>query len=810
MYQRESYREQPLHADPQRFTRSTETSLSEKRYVAAGDRAYVLGTAEGGFPPIGTQIEGEMGGVWVHPIKLLTGYWFTLNNEWLPPAVRFTSGAGFVRFELPSSDGLAITRSEFAPDGISAVLIGLTLHNVTDVPRSFALALQARSQLMAVYPWTNTTPSAEDRNALDHAAYQDDQGRLAFTRPDVAWCALIGTSLQPARGTASNQIWGPVATNARSGYSQQHFGSGGELGWDLELEADETRTIWVAVAGSHVGKDEAISALEQALAQPEELMRAQIAERTELFVRSQLSLPEPQLVAAFEWGKMNMADLRRTVTHVEVRDTKEGKEYPPPLATLPALSGIGDGYPDYPWFFGTSTGYIIFPLIVAGMWDAAAAHLHMLRDISRLVNGRTGKVIHEITTHGEVNFGTNEARGNTNETALFASAVDLLWRWSGDDSFRDEMYDFIVDGMRYITTELDREGDGWPVGTGMAERPGMGSKQLDVTTDTWWALHALVHMAESKGDTATAAWALQRADAIEAAFDATWWLPQQSLYADSICTEPDIISEEEQRKEGWNNVCTVVGQKLQQRIWISVKPIECMLVSEERAHTVLDQLESSVFSDESGLFLVGEGGGPDGEAVRKSWTVVTGAMALAEANYGRLGEHQALRFMRSIAATIDLEMPGSLPELAPSPDYDPFAEMGDRMMVMQAWSSYGIGWTCITKLLGIDPDVPAKKLTVVPQIPPSWPGLSVQHLHMGEEGISVSAEHVGHRYRTKVEAISNWRLRIGHTLPFDSAIQSVTLDGKPVTFTQARTSRGEEVYVQTAADRPHTLDIVVE
>jgi hypothetical protein len=35
-------------------------------------------------------------------------------------------------------------------------------------------------------------------------------------------------------------------------------------------------------------------------------------------------------------------------------------------------------------------------------------------------------------------------RGNTDETAKFPSAVRLVWRWTGDDRFRDEIYDFTV------------------------------------------------------------------------------------------------------------------------------------------------------------------------------------------------------------------------------------------------------------------------------------------------------------------------------------------------------------------------------
>src|SRR5438128_866011 len=105
-------------------TRSTSARLDEKRYVAAGERAHVMGTADGGFPPLGTQIKGEMGGVWALPIKLLTGYWFAIDGAWLPPARCFTSGAGYVQMALPPFDGLEITRLEFCPDDLPVVLIG--------------------------------------------------------------------------------------------------------------------------------------------------------------------------------------------------------------------------------------------------------------------------------------------------------------------------------------------------------------------------------------------------------------------------------------------------------------------------------------------------------------------------------------------------------------------------------------------------------------------------------------------------------------------------------------------------------------
>ena len=111
-------------------TRSTTANLAAKRYVVAGDRAYIVGTQDGSFPGMGFHIKGHMNGVWSHPLKLLDSYQFILDNTALPAAEKFTSGPGFVQLNLPVTSGLEITQTEFAPDGLPVVLIGLELQNV--------------------------------------------------------------------------------------------------------------------------------------------------------------------------------------------------------------------------------------------------------------------------------------------------------------------------------------------------------------------------------------------------------------------------------------------------------------------------------------------------------------------------------------------------------------------------------------------------------------------------------------------------------------------------------------------------------
>src|ERR1700736_2465837 len=75
-------------------TLSVSSQLSQRRYVAAGDRAYDLGSEDGRYPAMGFHTRGERGGICTPPIKLLDGIWFGINGEWVAHATSFTSGCG--------------------------------------------------------------------------------------------------------------------------------------------------------------------------------------------------------------------------------------------------------------------------------------------------------------------------------------------------------------------------------------------------------------------------------------------------------------------------------------------------------------------------------------------------------------------------------------------------------------------------------------------------------------------------------------------------------------------------------------------
>ena len=438
-------------------------------------------------------------------------------------------------------------------------------------------------------------------------------------------------------------------------------------------------------------------------------------------------------------------------------------------------------------------------MAAVGQWDEAKNHLATIRQVSQLVNGPTGKVLHEIVTDGSIYFGTNAQNGDVNETAEFATAAATLWRWSGDNSVRDDNYDFIKAGLNYITTNLvtaNVNPDGWPEGAGMVEATGMVALKLDVAVYTIRALNDLAEMADSKGDTATRIWATNKAGALTNKFRQDWWIPSQGLFADSLALSQKVPTDPPAALGPSPGIT-----QLEQLYWINATPMETSFASVPDASKAFPQLESSTFTGTTGFFQQGQKGGFQASAVN------TGVMAIAEANYGRMD--QSLDYIKFIANELDVEQPGALPELFDSPDYKYFPPFGGAM-VMQAWSSYGIHWPLVELYLGIKPDAPAKTLSVVPDLPGSWPELSVENLQVGSSQIAVSVHRAGTNYITTVSAPVGWSLTIGYTLPAQTQIKSVRLNDSPAAFQIVPTNRGEEIHVQTNSGSTQEVRIQTE
>ncbi len=779
-------------------TLSTEDRLEDRRYVAVGDRAYIAGMQNGSFPAMGFHTRGEMGGIWTPPIKVLDGIWFGVNGAWLE-AERFTSGYGYTQMEMPENDGLEITRTDFAPDGSHAVLVGMSFSS--DEERSFTLGVDVRSELMSSYPWGKTTPSQTDFNLEDEASFAE--GRLVFRErgtPDVEnasehdWAAIVGSSIEPSAGEAGDEGFrGPVEepeicppspdeAPERCDDTEYGKGAGGQLEYEVSVPAGEARTVWFAVAGSDAGLEEANAEFEAAIADPEGALAEKVSSRLALEGRTELDIPgDAQLEESIDWSKQNLADAVQTVDDLAIRETNAGENYPAPEGNLKRARFLAAGFPDYQWLFGTDGEYTVFASVAAGQFEPIKDHLRALRDISLIDNGDSGKVVHEVVYDGSVYFGSNADDGNTDETVKFPSAVAVVWRWTGDAAWLEENYEFSKSNMEYIFRELDEDGDLWPEGLGNVEREGMGEEKLDNAVYTIRGLYDLADMAEAMGDTETVEWATERADEMLERFDEEWWMEEVSQHADSL--EDD--------------------EPIQQRHWIGATPMEVEferngelvlgLTTEERANAALDLRQTECFGDEFGMFHTGRAGcdeAGESPSEEQAFTLNTAIAAVAEGNYGRLEEQKK---WTSANARLQLpnpenasgepdEMPGAMPEIAPSPMNGRTVDrpLTERPMVHQAWGAYGTIWPVIHQQLGVRPDLGRGTLEIVSQLPPDSPGLSANNVLMGDGTLAVSASANEGVYTTTATPSLTAKLAIGHTLPKDAEVATATLDGETV------------------------------
>ena len=48
--------------------------------ICAGPHAKLIGTLDGTFPDMGHHSEREMAGLWMHPIKVLDGFWLRFHD----------------------------------------------------------------------------------------------------------------------------------------------------------------------------------------------------------------------------------------------------------------------------------------------------------------------------------------------------------------------------------------------------------------------------------------------------------------------------------------------------------------------------------------------------------------------------------------------------------------------------------------------------------------------------------------------------------------------------------------------------------
>ncbi len=102
---------------------SNQGRTQRQPYVTAGDRTYLIGTQDGNFPPMGHHVPGEMGGLWLPPIKLIDGFQARIAELGTNKEILLAESTEMITYPYGNRfrygrvlDDLEVDRFQFSPD----------------------------------------------------------------------------------------------------------------------------------------------------------------------------------------------------------------------------------------------------------------------------------------------------------------------------------------------------------------------------------------------------------------------------------------------------------------------------------------------------------------------------------------------------------------------------------------------------------------------------------------------------------------------------------------------------------------------
>ncbi len=706
---------------------SNHGKTGDKAYVTAGTRTYVIGTQDGNFPDLGDHLPGEMGGAWLHPIKLIDGFRATVAEPATNRDVALSASTDFITYPYgnrfaygPVLDSLEIERFQFSPDGREGFIVQYEFRNASGRPRELTFRFAVKTDLRPV--WFSDRLGITD--APDTAGWEPSSRLFVARDTGHPWfCVWGATGSADARPVADPP---PIRTSGMGVTAASRY--------TVSVAPHRASTLTFVVAGSASARKAAVETYRALARDHASLLAAQKAHYESLLERARVTIPDRRLQEVYNWVKVNNQWL--------VRD-------------VPGMGrGLNAGLMEYPWWFGTDAGYALQAVVATGNADLASQTLRLLRDQSLKANGN-GRIVHEVTTNGGV---VNP--GNTQETAQFIMAVGKVFDWTGDMAFAREMYPGMKLGLRWLLTDMDQNHNLFPEGYGIMEVSGLNAELIDVAVYTQQALEATARIARMLREPDTAAGYERQASALEARINDGFWAADEGSYGDFYGSRAQAMSAADgairQIRLKGDTALTARDRELigyyeglrrrfstmpdsghgwiTNKNWVIATPLEVGIAPRERAIRLLDKIRRENVG-EYGPFL---------SAVERGamMTIATGVQAVAEARYGRVDE--ALWYVDRIVETFNRTLPGSISEMMP--DYGCFAI---------SWTSYGIMVPLIHYVFGIQPDAVHKTVVFDPHVPTGWEDMRIEDLPVGTNTISFSRQETGEGIEYRVEAKEN-------------------------------------------------------
>jgi len=703
----------------------------EQPYVTAGDRTYLIGTQDGNFPDMGKHVPGEMGGLWLPPIKLVDGFQAQVadldsNDVDTNEDIVLSDSTELINYPYGNRfrygrvlDNLDVDRFQFSPDRQQGLIVQYSFKNGTDRARRLRIQFSVKTNLRP--GWYSDHLRIKD--GPDAVTWQTKRGVFVARDADNPWFCVWGATPSANAEPIDDPL--PIRTGSRGvTAASRHTVTVGPHG---------ISTLTFVIAGSATGEDDAVKTYDYLAAHHAALLAKKVAHYASVINRARIRIPNQRLQEVYGWVRVNMEWLVRDVPGI-------GR-------------GLSGGFMEYPWWFGTET-YSLQALTATGDFELAKQTLRLLKNQSMKTNGN-GRIVHEITTDGAVSN-----PGNTQETAQFVLTAGKVFDWSGDLSFAKETYPAMKLGINWLLGDIDQNKDLFPEGYGIMEVYGLNAELIDVAVYTQQALEATARIAAVLNDPDAADRYKLLASELKARINDRFWIEKEGSYADFYGTRQQAVSAAEGaiKQIGLKDANKLTGREqeligyyeelkakfsampdasrgwLTNKNWVIATPMEIGIAPPERAIRLLDKIRHEN-SGEYGPFL---------SAVERGsmMTISTGVQAVAEGKYGRTDE--AMWYVDRIVQTFNRVSPGSISETMP-----------DHGCFTIAWTSYGIVLPLIEHVFGIQPEALNKTIVLDPHLPAGWEDIGIEDLPVGTNLVSFSRSKTDQGIQYNIEAKQN-------------------------------------------------------
>lgn len=407
-----------------------------------------------------------------------------------------------------------------------------------------------------------------------------------------------------------------------------------------------------------------------------------------------------------------------------------------------------------PWFmtlFGRDsllTAWMALPLnvglAVGTLQQLAAAQGQRVDPITE---EQPGRIMHEIRRGPASDdvLGGNLYYGSVDATPLFVMLLAESWRWGADETAVRALLSAADAAVSWAEQYGDRDGDGfveyqratdrglinqgWKDSfNGVNDASGRTAEPpialCEVQGYIYAALTARAELADAFGDAQKATRLRERAQTLRARFLDAFWLPKQGWYAIAL--------------DGHKRPVDALTSNVAHCLWTGI-------AADEHAATIIERLSGAEMDSGFGLRTLATTMGlynPMSYHNGAVWPHDTAIAVAGLLRYQHVPGAVALA-QRLASGLLDAAQTfgGRLPEL-----FCGFPRTQFRFPVPyptscspQAWAS-AAPLLVVRSFLGLEPDVPNRRLTVSPQLPAAWGRIALTDLRLGDATVHLEAE----------------------------------------------------------------------